>query len=299
MFGSRWRAYASPIRALFEAAKPELVARIMSGAMENAVARRLTPEAVLHQARELLPDELPLEPGSAWTAGFEAAAKLSSQELLSNAKAFDEASKRWSSGRSRTSTFTVKLSEAALGEQLERIREQLRGDRLPVESECWADYALRMRAANERALEALRSRDDRDLRDAEVMLSDALGGEGPAFEDEREFIERWISSLHARRLTLLGDGPPVYDRVEEDANPRRHEWAQLRACGMLYMANTVLHAFGWSIVVTDDGAAYPARTSSRGFTEATQAQAHHDIASYLRLGGDAMVAETEPEEGPW
>jgi hypothetical protein len=235
MFGSRWRAYASPIRALFEAAKPELVARIMSGAMENAVARRLTPEAVHHQAREMLPDELPPEPGAGWIAGFEAAAKLSNQELISNAKAFDEASKRWSSGSSSSSgSFIVKLSEAVVGEQLERIRGQLRGD-----------------------------------------------------------------SLHERRPTPLGDGPPVYDRVEDDADPRRHEWAQLRACGMLHMANTVLHAFGWAIVVTDDGDAYPARTSSRGFTEVTQAQAHRDIAGYLRLAGDAMVAETEPEEGPF
>lgn len=254
MFGPDWRAYASPIRALFEAA-PDIVARLMSGSMENAVARRHTPEMIGHQARALLPDELPPDPESTWIDGFETAARLHGQELRSMAKASDEAA------------------------------------RISTDDECWADYAQRMRAANERALDALRSGSSRALADAEVMLSDALCGEGPALEDERESVERWISSLQARRLRLLSDGPPVYDRVEDEANPRRHEWAQLRACGMLYMANTVLHAFGWAIVVTDDGDAYPARTSWRGFPEATQARAHHNIAGYLRLAGDALEGE--------
>lgn len=87
------------------------------------------------------------------------------------------------------------------------------------------------------------------------------------------------------------DTTPVYDLVTDDANPRRHSWSEFRSCGLLWVVNTVLHIFGWAIVVDDSGEVYPARTSWRGFPEATQERAHRDLAHYIALAHRALREE--------
>lgn len=47
-------------------------------------------------------------------------------------------------------------------------------------------------------------------------------------------------------------------------------WQEFKDTGMLWFANTILHAFGWSIVCEMENGevinAYPARVAFRGFT---------------------------------
>jgi hypothetical protein len=63
-------------------------------------------------------------------------------------------------------------------------------------------------------------------------------------------------------------------------------WDDFRSTGLFLFINSILHAFGWAIVVEidEDGRAtksFPARVRFRGFDEASQTEAHEKIAKYL------------------
>lgn len=63
-------------------------------------------------------------------------------------------------------------------------------------------------------------------------------------------------------------------------------WNEFRKTGLFLFINSILHAFGWAIVVELDEAgnvtkSFPARVRFRGFDEASTTEAHERIASYL------------------
>jgi len=68
-------------------------------------------------------------------------------------------------------------------------------------------------------------------------------------------------------------------------NIEKKTWQEFRATGIMLIVNTILHAFGWVIVMDiKDGeiiTAYPARTTFRGFSEKDQSDSYEKIADYL------------------
>lgn len=59
---------------------------------------------------------------------------------------------------------------------------------------------------------------------------------------------------------------------------------EFRESGMLFLANTILQFFGWSIVIEKDGereCMYAARTKFRGFDEDSTASGHVKVAKFL------------------
>lgn len=74
-------------------------------------------------------------------------------------------------------------------------------------------------------------------------------------------------------------------------------WDEFRAAGLLFFINSILHAFGWALVVeVDDDSkkvtdCYPARVTFRGFDVESQTEEHIKIADYL-----AQTANEFPEE---
>lgn len=62
-------------------------------------------------------------------------------------------------------------------------------------------------------------------------------------------------------------------------------WEEFRDSGMLFVANTILHFFGWAIVVKiEDGhlvEVNPARVKYRGFSEEVTKTCHKKVAKYL------------------
>jgi hypothetical protein len=72
-------------------------------------------------------------------------------------------------------------------------------------------------------------------------------------------------------------------------------WDEFRATGLFFFINSILHAFGWALVVMiEEGKVIncvPARTSFRGFDGETQSEEHTKIAVYL-----AENAPKFPEE---
>lgn len=68
-------------------------------------------------------------------------------------------------------------------------------------------------------------------------------------------------------------------------NIEKKTWNEFRETGLFLFINSILHAFGWVIVVEVDGdqvtGAYPARTKFRGFDNEVVEQSHERIAKYL------------------
>ena len=117
--GDRWMTYADPIGALADA-KPGLVARLMSGATERAIADRITPANLELLARGLAP----LEP-QGWREGFLAAGEVFGRELLELAKAADAAAARWGDAVAGSSTLLHLPISGMTSKDLERVRAQL------------------------------------------------------------------------------------------------------------------------------------------------------------------------------
>lgn len=67
-------------------------------------------------------------------------------------------------------------------------------------------------------------------------------------------------------------------------------WDEFRATGLLWLVNTILHVFGWAIVVDVDKdesgnfvtkTVYPARTRYRGFPEEVNDRGYKNITDYM------------------
>lgn len=77
----------------------------------------------------------------------------------------------------------------------------------------------------------------------------------------------------------------------------RKTWEEFRECKMVWFINTILHAFGWAIVLepTEDGEidAYPARVKFRGFAEKINAAGYIGISKYLVENAEELLKEAE------
>jgi hypothetical protein len=82
----------------------------------------------------------------------------------------------------------------------------------------------------------------------------------------------------------------------------KRDWNEFRKTGLFMFMNTLLHAFGWAIVVELDNYkelgdeapvknVYPARVKYRGFAEEDQTEMHERIADYLGEAGPNFKEE--------
>lgn len=75
-------------------------------------------------------------------------------------------------------------------------------------------------------------------------------------------------------------------------------WSEFRTSGMLWFVNTILHAFGWAIVldIDDNGElaeCYPARVKFRGFSEEVNAKGYIALSEYLKKNIDDIAEEAK------
>lgn len=87
------------------------------------------------------------------------------------------------------------------------------------------------------------------------------------------------------------------DLKTDDGTCVRKEWEEFRECGMLWFINTILHVFGWSIVVEIDENvitdAFPARVKFRGFPESKNSEGYVRISRYLKENAKKLLEEAE------
>ena len=77
----------------------------------------------------------------------------------------------------------------------------------------------------------------------------------------------------------------------------KRTWAELRKSGLLWFINTILHAFGWSIILEIDSETkeitdcYPARVKFRGFSEDRNTEGYKNLSCYMRDNADELFKE--------
>lgn len=79
----------------------------------------------------------------------------------------------------------------------------------------------------------------------------------------------------------------------------KKSWKEFRETGLLWFINSILHLFGWAIVVEmNDNElidVYPARVKFRGFDEASNAKGYTKISRYLYEEIDELLDEAEEQ----
>lgn len=89
------------------------------------------------------------------------------------------------------------------------------------------------------------------------------------------------------------------DPLPAGEDTRRQTWESFRESGMLWMANRVLHVFGWAIVVEIDDAtetiigAHPRRCTWRGFSPESEARGFRSVSRFLRAAGATLADEAD------
>jgi hypothetical protein len=76
----------------------------------------------------------------------------------------------------------------------------------------------------------------------------------------------------------------------------RKTWQEFQGTGLLWWINSILHIFGWAIVMEcyDDGGIkeiYPARTRFRGFSKDTSDIGFKRLTDYMVANGGALQDE--------
>lgn len=82
-------------------------------------------------------------------------------------------------------------------------------------------------------------------------------------------------------------------------NITKKTWDEFRNTGLFLFINSILHAFGWALVVVVDEetkevqSCFPARTTFRGFSVEDVEESHKRIGQYLKDNSEELYNETQ------
>ena len=105
-----------------------------------------------------------------------------------------------------------------------------------------------------------------------------------------------ITPLKIKPTRLELSKVPTYKELKVTPMVNKKEWKEFRECGLLWWINTMLHTFGWAIVVeVEDGIiinAYPCRVKFRGFDEKTNTKGYMDISKFMKENAEQLEKES-------
>lgn len=81
-----------------------------------------------------------------------------------------------------------------------------------------------------------------------------------------------------------------------NAAVKEKSWKEFQESGMLWMANTILQVFGWSIAIDQDEngniiSVCPVRVKYRGFTHETNTKGYIKTANYMKENAEEILKE--------
>jgi hypothetical protein len=105
---------------------------------------------------------------------------------------------------------------------------------------------------------------------------------------------------------VMAKAVPEETETEQPKMVFMKNWQDFRKSGLMWFTNTILHAFGWALVVevepnedgkyTDDCVitnAYPARVKFRGFGEESNTKGYIKVSQYLKDNIDELLKEAQ------
>lgn len=76
----------------------------------------------------------------------------------------------------------------------------------------------------------------------------------------------------------------------------RKTWEEFRNSKLLWFINTILHTFGWAIVIDVDNGkivdVYPARVKFRGFSEEINTDGYIGLSKYMKDNCEELLKES-------
>lgn len=97
--------------------------------------------------------------------------------------------------------------------------------------------------------------------------------------------------------------PEESSKSESKTSITRKTWDEFRDTGLLWWVNSLLHLFGWTIVMEMDSQktikiCFPARTSYRGFPADSNDRGYRKVTNYMVQNSEELLkAFTEDKEG--
>ena len=74
-------------------------------------------------------------------------------------------------------------------------------------------------------------------------------------------------------------------------------WSEFRETGLVWFINSILHLFGWAIVLrTDKGEileVYPARVTFRGFSDDIASEGYRKVTKWFTENAEDLYKESE------
>lgn len=83
---------------------------------------------------------------------------------------------------------------------------------------------------------------------------------------------------------------------------QKRTWKEFRENGLLWYVNSLLHVFGWAIVVECEKdseipiAIYPVRTKYRGFSQGVNFGGMYALTKYMKKNADSLIADMKGED---
>ena len=82
--------------------------------------------------------------------------------------------------------------------------------------------------------------------------------------------------------------------MKDTENIERKTWEEFRSAGMLWLVNTLLHVFGWCIVIDySEGEAHPARTTFRGFDDKCTTEGYKKVSKWMKDNAEELYKESK------
>lgn len=76
---------------------------------------------------------------------------------------------------------------------------------------------------------------------------------------------------------------------------KKKTWDEFRQTGLLWFVNTILHMFGWAIVVSVEKGtaeeAFPARVKYRGFDQGSNTEGYIKVSEYMNEEAERLLQE--------
>lgn len=74
-------------------------------------------------------------------------------------------------------------------------------------------------------------------------------------------------------------------------------WSEFKETGLLWFINSILHLFGWAIVIESENKeiidVYPARVKFRGFSVECSDRGYYNVSKYLQNNIGELIKECE------
>ena len=81
----------------------------------------------------------------------------------------------------------------------------------------------------------------------------------------------------------------------------RKSWEEFRESGLFWFINSILHVFGWAIVIqidndNKDTDVYPSRVQFSGFNENANTRGYKKVTEYLKENIDDLLEDMKDDE---